>query len=68
LIGSASKANLNAAVVASQAEPAIKARFAGMGTDIPPLDQQSPDALATFHKAEIDRWWPIIKAANIKPE
>ena len=35
---------------------------------IPPGDQRTPEALAAFHKAEIDKWWPIIKAANIKVE
>jgi tripartite-type tricarboxylate transporter receptor subunit TctC len=61
-------AKLSTAVVAALASPDVKARFADMGTDVAPPDQQSPDGLATFHKAEIDRWWPIIKAANIKGE
>jgi tripartite-type tricarboxylate transporter receptor subunit TctC len=59
---------LSAAVVAALADPAIKARFADLGFDVAPLDQQSPDALATLQKAEIDRWWPIVKAAKIKGE
>jgi hypothetical protein len=33
-----------------------------------PLDQQSPEALRAFQKAEAERWWPIIKASNIKAE
>ena len=59
---------LNAAVVAALAEPAVRARFAELGTNIPPPDQQSPEGLASLHKAEIGRWWPIIKAAGIKAE
>jgi tripartite-type tricarboxylate transporter receptor subunit TctC len=61
-------AGLNSAIAAALAGPAIKARFADLGFDVAPPDQQSPDGLATLQKAEIDRWWPIIKAANIKGE
>jgi tripartite-type tricarboxylate transporter receptor subunit TctC len=57
---------LNAAVVESLADPAIQQRFAEMGQDIPPREEQSPQALRDFQKAEIARWWPIIKAANLK--
>ena len=39
-----------------------------MGLEIPDADQQTPEALGAFHKAEIEKWWPIIKAANIKGE
>ena len=39
-----------------------------LGQEIFPREQQTPEALAAYHKAEIERWWPIIKAANIKPE
>jgi hypothetical protein len=39
-----------------------------LGANVPPPDQQSPEALASLHKAEIGRWWPIIKAAGIKAE
>ncbi len=38
------------------------------GHEIPPREQQTPEALAAHHKADIETWWPIIKAANIKPE
>jgi tripartite-type tricarboxylate transporter receptor subunit TctC len=59
---------LNAAVVEALAEPAVRARLADLGQEIPPRDQQTPEALAAFHKAEVEKWWPIIKAANIKGE
>ncbi len=57
---------LNAAMVAALADPAIKARFGDLGLDIASREQQSPEGLAAFHKAEIEKWWPIIKAANIR--
>jgi tripartite-type tricarboxylate transporter receptor subunit TctC len=60
-------ATLNAAVVTALADPTFKARFAdAVGSSIAPPDQQSPEGLAVFHKAEIDRWWPIFNALNIK--
>jgi tripartite-type tricarboxylate transporter receptor subunit TctC len=61
-------ARLGAAVAATLADPAVKARFSDLGLDVAPPDQQSPDGLATLQKVEIDRWWPIVKAAGIKPE
>jgi tripartite-type tricarboxylate transporter receptor subunit TctC len=59
-------ARLNAAMVAALADPAVKSRFADLGLDIASREQQTPDGLAAFNKAEIDKWWPIIKAANIR--
>jgi tripartite-type tricarboxylate transporter receptor subunit TctC len=59
---------LNAATVESLADPAIRRRFADLGADIPTREQQTPDALGAHHKAEIAKWWPIIKAAGIKAE
>jgi hypothetical protein len=50
------------------ADPAVRERLAGLGQEIPPREQQSAEALAVHHKAEIDKWWPLIKAANIKAE
>jgi len=61
-------AKLNAAVVDALADPAVRTRLADLGQEIPPLGQQTPDALGAFHKAAIDKWWPIIKAAGVKAE
>jgi hypothetical protein len=47
---------------------AVRARFAELGIDAPPREQQTPAGLAASHKAEIEKWWPIIKAAGIKAE
>jgi tripartite-type tricarboxylate transporter receptor subunit TctC len=49
-------------------DPAMSKRLGEQGLDMPPRDQLTPEALGAFHKAEIEKWWPIIKAANIKPE
>jgi tripartite-type tricarboxylate transporter receptor subunit TctC len=59
---------LNAAVVEALADPAVKSRLVDLGLEIPERDQLTPGALAAWHKAEAAKWWPIIKAANIKPE
>ena len=61
-------AKLNAAVVDALADGTVQKRLSDLGQDIPERDQQNPAALAAWHKAEIEKWWPIIKAANIKPE
>jgi tripartite-type tricarboxylate transporter receptor subunit TctC len=61
-------AKLNAAAINALADPAVGRRLADLGLDIPPRDQQTPETLATLQRAEIEKWWPIIKAANIKPE
>jgi tripartite-type tricarboxylate transporter receptor subunit TctC len=61
-------AKLTAAVQETLADPAIQARLTELGQTIPPREQQTPEGLAAHHKAEIDKWWPIIKAANIKGE
>jgi tripartite-type tricarboxylate transporter receptor subunit TctC len=61
-------AKLNATMVQVLADPAVKQRFADLGIQISPLDLQSPEALRTFQKAEMTRWWPIIKASNLKGE
>ena len=59
-------AKLNAATSAALADPTVQARFAELDFDVPPLERQTPEALAAFQKAEIEKWWPIIRAANIK--
>ena len=59
---------LNAAVVDALGNANVRARLADLGQEIPPPEQQTPEALAAFHKAEVEKWWPIIKAANIKGE
>jgi tripartite-type tricarboxylate transporter receptor subunit TctC len=61
-------AKLNDAMVQALADPATKARFAELGLDVASREQQTPEGLAAFHKAEIEKWWPIIKAANVKGE
>jgi len=58
-------ARLNAATVEALADPAIQKRFMELGLDVAPREQQTPEGLAAFQKAEIDKWWPIIKAAGI---
>ena len=50
------------------ADPAARARLADLGHVIPPREQQTPEALAAFQRAEIEKWWPIIKAANVRVE
>jgi tripartite-type tricarboxylate transporter receptor subunit TctC len=59
-------AKLNEATVLALADPDVRKRFADLGQEIPPREQQTPEALASHHKAEIERWWPVIKAAKIK--
>jgi tripartite-type tricarboxylate transporter receptor subunit TctC len=61
-------AKLNGAVVAAMADANVRARLADLAQDIPPRAQQTPEALGALHRAEIQKWWPIIKAANIKGE
>jgi tripartite-type tricarboxylate transporter receptor subunit TctC len=59
---------LNAAVAQTLADPGVRARLTGLGEKIFPRDQQTPDSLAALQRAEVEKWWPIIKAANIKAE
>ena len=60
---------LNAAVVEAVADPAVRKRLTEeLGQDIPPRTEQTPDALRAYQKAEIEKWWPLIKSANIRPE
>jgi tripartite-type tricarboxylate transporter receptor subunit TctC len=61
-------ARLNTAAVAALADPAVQKRLNDLGLEVPAREQQTPQALGAWHKAEIDKWWPIIKKAGIKPE
>jgi tripartite-type tricarboxylate transporter receptor subunit TctC len=61
-------AKLNAAVRDALADPTVRKRLADVGLEIPPVEQRTPEALGKYQKSEIEKWWPIIKAANIKPE
>ena len=61
-------AKLNGAMMQVLAEPAIKARFFELGLDVATPAQQTPEGLAAFHKAEIEKWWPIIQSANIRAQ
>ena len=47
---------------------AVRQRLTDMGQEIPPREQQTPDALGALQKAEAEKWWPIIKAAGIKAQ
>ena len=52
----------------AMADPIVRDLLSDLGLDIPPREQQTPEALAAQQKAEIEKWWPILKAANIKGE
>lgn len=61
-------AKLNDAVVVALADPAIRQKLADQGYDMLPREQQSPEALGAYQRAEIDKWWPILRAANVKSD
>ena len=61
-------AKLNDAAVKALADPTVRQRLVDLAQDIFPREQLTPEALAAFHNAEIEKWWPIIKAAGIKAE
>jgi tripartite-type tricarboxylate transporter receptor subunit TctC len=59
---------LNLALVDTMADENVRSRLGDLGSEIPPREQQTPQALASLQKAEIEKWWPVIKAAGIKAE
>jgi tripartite-type tricarboxylate transporter receptor subunit TctC len=61
-------AKLNAAAVDALNDPAVRKQLENLGLQMPPKDQLTPEALGAWQKAEIAKWWPIIKAANVKVE
>jgi tripartite-type tricarboxylate transporter receptor subunit TctC len=54
--------------MAAMADPVTRKRIADLGMNIPPPEQQTPAAFAAFHKAEVEKWYPIVKAAGVKAE
>jgi tripartite-type tricarboxylate transporter receptor subunit TctC len=61
-------AKLNVATVDVLNDPAVRQRASDLGLEIFPREQETPEALAAFHRSEIKKWWPIVKAAKIKAE
>ena len=61
-------AKLNSAVVNALGNPVMRQKLADLGQEIPSRDQQTPAVLSAYQKAQADKWWPIVKAANIKGE
>jgi tripartite-type tricarboxylate transporter receptor subunit TctC len=59
---------LNAAAVGTLADPAVRQKLEAQGFEIPPREQQTPEALRAYQQAEIEKWWPVVKAAGIKPD
>ena len=59
---------LNAAAVQAMADPTFKKRMVELALEMPPSDQLTPEALATLQKKDIETWWPLMRAAGIKPQ
>jgi tripartite-type tricarboxylate transporter receptor subunit TctC len=61
-------ATLTGAAMAAMADPQVRKRFADLGLEVPPPEEQTAAALGNLQRAEIEKWWPIIKAAGIHAE
>jgi tripartite-type tricarboxylate transporter receptor subunit TctC len=61
-------AKLNGALVSTLADPALRQKLVDLSQEIYPREQQTPEALLAFHQAEIEKWWPVIKAADIRAQ
>ena len=61
-------AKINAAVMSAHADESTRQRLRDQGVELPPPEQRTPEAFGAFHKAEVEKWWPFIKAANIKAQ
>jgi tripartite-type tricarboxylate transporter receptor subunit TctC len=61
-------AKLNSAMQSSLADATVRQRLGDLGQEVVPREQQTPEALAAYHRAEAEKWWPLVKAAGIKPE
>jgi len=66
--GGALGADVHGIDLSQSLDEATQKRIADQGLDSPARDQQTPDALTAYQKAEIEKWWPIVKAANIKAQ
>jgi tripartite-type tricarboxylate transporter receptor subunit TctC len=61
-------AKVNAAAQAAMDDPAVRKRIADLGMNLPPAEIKTPAAFAAFHKSEVEKWYPIVKAAGVKAE